>query len=137
MLTKSQKEWEARSAQLLSKYNKVDPAESERVKTELNTVKSEVESLKTEKAALEKKVEELEAQKTKAELERSSFVSKANERGRLAMEWKKKHAEAIGSLKEHKAKLEECEQKLEAAEAALVVKNRVYIISIHDELNFH
>lgn len=122
ILNKSQKEWSARSAQLLSKYNKVDPAESERIKTELSNTKSELEEVKTEKVALEEKIKELEALKAKTELERGSLVAKANERGRLAMEWKKKFNEVSTNLKEHKTKLEECEQKLKVAETAIVVK---------------
>ncbi|KAG2210971.1 hypothetical protein INT47_000131 [Mucor saturninus] len=123
ILNKSQKEWSARSAQLLSKYNKVDPAESERIKTELSKTKSELEEFKTEKVALEEKIKELEALKAKTELERGSLISKANERGRLAMEWKKKFNEVSTNLKEHKTKLEECEQKLKVAETAIVTAN--------------
>ncbi|KAK4518254.1 tRNA ligase [Mucor velutinosus] len=97
VLEKSQKEWTARSAKLLSKYNRVDPAEIESVKAELETTKkelettrSELETLKTEKSSVESTVEELQAKIKSNESDRASLVQKANERGRMAFELRKK-----------------------------------------------
>ncbi|CAO3642185.1 unnamed protein product [Mucor fragilis] len=107
ILEKSQKEWTARSAKLLSKYNRVDPAEIESVKAELEatkkeleTARSELETLKTEKSTVESTVEELQAKVKSNESDRASLVQKANERGRMAFELRKKLQATTQKLEE-------------------------------------
>ncbi|KAL0135174.1 hypothetical protein V8B55DRAFT_1601510 [Mucor lusitanicus] len=107
LLEKCQKEWTARSARLLSKYNRVDPAEIESVKAELETknkeletTRSELETLKTEKSTIASTVEELQARIKSNESDRASLVQKANERGRMAFELKKKLQAANQKLEE-------------------------------------
>ncbi|GAN03228.1 hypothetical protein MAM1_0036d02680 [Mucor ambiguus] len=107
ILEKSQKEWTARSAKLLSKYNRIDPAEIESVKAELETTKkelettrSELETLKTEKSSVESTVEELQAKIKSNESDRASLVQKANERGRMAFELRKKLQATTQKLEE-------------------------------------
>lgn len=119
MLNKSQQEWSSRSAQLLSKYNRIDPAEIDRVKSELETTKQELETVKAEKVALEKNVEDLQAQAKKFETERAGLVNKANDRGRLAFEFKKKFMEAEKKFTESEKKLSESEKKLSESESKL------------------
>lgn len=135
MLTKSQQEWSSRSAQLLSKYNRIDPAESDRVKSELETTKAQLETLKSEKETIEKTLEEAQAQVKKYEADRQSLVTKTNERGRLAFEFKKKLqesekkvVEAEKKLSDSEAKLEESENKLKLAEANSAVITYIYLV---------
>ncbi|GAA5803103.1 hypothetical protein HPULCUR_008578 [Helicostylum pulchrum] len=119
MLNKSQQEWSSRSAQLLSKYNRIDPAEIDRVKSELETTKQELETVKAEKVALEKNVEDLQAQAKKFDTERAGLVTKSNDRGRLAFEFKKKFMEAEKKFTESEKKLSESEKKLFESESKL------------------
>jgi nucleoprotein TPR len=114
VLTKSQKEWSSRSAQLLSKYNRVDPAEINKVKSELEATKTELDAIKASNAQLETTIVTLQANAAKFNEEKSDLVKRCNDRGRLAMDFKKKFAEA-------NAKLNEAEKKLKAAEAASAV----------------
>ncbi|KAF8443123.1 hypothetical protein L210DRAFT_3620711 [Boletus edulis BED1] len=54
LLENESKRWQERNTQLLSKYDRIDPAE-------LQTLKEEVENLKTQKADLEKRLSERDA----------------------------------------------------------------------------
>lgn len=121
MLTKAQKEWTSRSAQLLSKYNRVDPAESDRVKSELEAAKTDLETTRAKITELESTVESLTAQLKTSETDRIAAVGKANERGRFAFEFKKKYSETLQKNQEAEKKIEELEKKLKSVETASVV----------------
>ncbi|KAL7317103.1 Leucine-, glutamate- and lysine-rich protein 1 [Mucor circinelloides] len=122
-LEKSRKEWTARSAKLLSKYNRVDPAEIESVKAdleankkELETAKSELEALKNEKTTFESTVEELQAKIKALDAEKANIYQKANDRGRLAFELRKK-------LQTTNLKLEELTKSAEATKDSTTASN--------------
>lgn len=121
MLSKAQKEWTSRSAQLLSKYNRVDPAESDRVKSELEAAKTELEATRAKITELESSVESLTAQLKTSEADRIATVSKANERGRFAFEFKRKYDEARLKIQEADKKIEEYEKTIKSNETASVV----------------
>lgn len=80
-------------------------------KSELATSKSELEALKATKSTVDSTVEELQAQLKSAEAERSSLIHKFNDRGRIAMDFKKKFVTASN-------KLEELTKNAEAAASA-------------------
>lgn len=125
MLTKAQKEWTSRSAQLLSKYNRVDPAESDRVKSELEVAKSDLESTRAKIIELESTIESLTAQVKTAEAERVLAVKRNDDRGRIMLEVKRKYTvesqKQLEKQRELEKKLEELEKKLKTAETASVV----------------
>lgn len=83
----------------------------ETTKSELAASKSELEALKGVKATVDSTVEELQAQLKSAEAERSSLIHKFNDRGRIAMDFKKKFVTASN-------KLEELTKNAEAAASA-------------------
>jgi nucleoprotein TPR len=111
VLTKSLKDWSGRSAKLLSKYNRVDPAEVESIKAKLENAKTQLEKLQTEKAAVDATVETLQAQVNANDTDRANLVQRANERGRLAMELKRKYMASEKQLNDIKEKLVEAEKK--------------------------
>ncbi|CAO3619064.1 unnamed protein product [Mucor hiemalis] len=127
MLTKAQKEWTSRSAQLLSKYNRVDPAESDRVKSELEVAKSDLESTRAKITELESTIESLTAQVKTAEAERVLAVKRNDDRGRIMLEVKRKYTvesqKQLEKQRELEKKLEELEKKLKTAETASVNTN--------------
>jgi nucleoprotein TPR len=111
VLTKSLKDWSGRSAKLLSKYNRVDPAEVESIKAKLENAKTQLEKLQTEKAAVDATVETLQVQVNANDTDRANLVQRANERGRLAMELKRKYMASEKQLNDIKEKLVEAEKK--------------------------
>ncbi|RCI03917.1 hypothetical protein CU098_000519, partial [Rhizopus stolonifer] len=131
VLTKSEKDWSARSAKLLEKYNKSDPAETENIKAELETTKAEHQKTRTELASTKSELEKLTVQKTQLEstieglqetiktkeTERASIAQKANERGRIAMDFKRRYEANEKSINELKEKLAEAEKKAAESDA--------------------
>ncbi|CEP13769.1 hypothetical protein [Parasitella parasitica] len=115
VLQKSQKEWTARSAKLLSKYNRIDPAEIESVKAELEAAKAQLETITAEKAAVDSTVTELQGQIESNKTEIASLTQKQFERSRLAMEFRRKFNAA-------NAKLEEMTKKSESANSTTAPK---------------
>lgn len=76
-------------------------------KKELETAKSELEALKNEKTTFESTVEELQAKIKALDAEKANIYQKANDRGRLAFELRKK-------LQTTNLKLEELTKSAEA-----------------------
>ncbi|KAI8144548.1 hypothetical protein BJV82DRAFT_71140 [Fennellomyces sp. T-0311] len=68
-LEKSKQEWSTRTAQIMSKYNKLDPAEVESVKQERDALKAQLEKIDTTKTDSDTKIKEIEEQKSTIEKE--------------------------------------------------------------------
>ncbi|KAG1055839.1 hypothetical protein G6F43_002233 [Rhizopus delemar] len=99
--TTKEKEWSARSAEILSKYNQVDPKEVERTKreyeaakTELEATTAELQSLRSSVSPLNEKIKALEADLDSTRSNQAALVSNANQRQRFAMELKNRLVDA-------------------------------------------
>ncbi|KAG0179601.1 hypothetical protein DFQ29_001887 [Apophysomyces sp. BC1021] len=95
----SQKKWMARTSQIMSKYNKIDPAEVERVKTELETASTELVETKSRLTLLETAKSESEEKLKSLETEYQKMCIRAKDRGRYIIELKKKYEEAESKAK--------------------------------------
>lgn len=89
----------------------MDPAEVESIKAKLENAKTQLEKLQTEKAAVDATVETLQVQVNANDTDRANLVQRANERGRLAMELKRKYMASEKQLNDIKEKLVEAEKK--------------------------
>ncbi|CAO3648212.1 unnamed protein product [Cunninghamella echinulata] len=107
ILEKKQEQWTARSALLLSKHNKTDPQELERLKTELDSTKKQLEEKTQALQTIENKHNELVTKHKDIEEQLKSAINNANTRGKAAMKFKKD----AGDLQK---KIEELEASLKA-----------------------
>ncbi|CAO3584199.1 unnamed protein product [Absidia cylindrospora] len=94
--------WTARSNLLLSKHNKTDPEELERLKAELETAKAQVEEKTNLLEALEKKYQDLVTQSSQTEEQLKKASDLANHRGKLALDYRKKVSDLESTIKTQK-----------------------------------
>ncbi|CAO3597640.1 unnamed protein product [Absidia cylindrospora] len=102
-----QEDWSANSASLLSKQNKQDPQELDRLKTEIETAKAQLDEKITALNSMEKQHQEVLTKANRTEEQ----LKKANEmyvqRSKLALEFKKKAADLEATVKTQKEQLDE------------------------------
>ncbi|KAI8344774.1 hypothetical protein BC941DRAFT_409584 [Chlamydoabsidia padenii] len=98
-LESRQAQWSARSARLLSKHNISDPQELDDLKGELETAKAQLDEKTKSLDALEKQHQEVVAKTSQIEETLKKTTEVANQRGKLAYEFKKKAADLEESVK--------------------------------------
>ncbi|KAI9496982.1 hypothetical protein BDB00DRAFT_806288 [Zychaea mexicana] len=98
-LEKSKQEWDTRTAQIMSKYNKLDPAEVEAAKQERDAMKAQIEPLEKAKTEAEAKLKTLEEQKTALEKELEETKTKVTRFQNAALNFKKRMEQAQEQLK--------------------------------------
>ncbi|GAB5588815.1 hypothetical protein Unana1_03715 [Umbelopsis nana] len=129
MLEQSQKEWTARTTEIMTRYNKTDPAE-------VTKLTEQVKALEAQKAEMEAQVAKLQAQVKELEEKSSKLEKMSAERGQMAVRFKRmytsekekndamnangasKASEEKQGLEARIAKLEQEKQALEATIAA-------------------
>lgn len=108
--------WQKRTESILSKYDRVDPAEMEQLKQSLADVKQERDNLQQ---ALNEKTEELEQEKINWRTSREKLVGQAKEKARQQNEriqdLANQKTEVQQQLDASRSSLASAEQKLEAA----------------------
>jgi len=123
--------WRERTQNIISKYDRVDPAELEDLKSQLETLKAEKERLETEQAPLREQVEGQETKVAEAVEESAKgfreklekFREQAKERNRIQNSKIKDAQDATEAANGEKAKiaeeLETAKKELELARVAL------------------
>lgn len=148
MLTAKEKEWSARSAEILAKYNQIDPkeveslkAENERIRLESEAAKAEFEkannelqAMKDSVAPLNDKIKSLESELESTRSNQASLVANANQRQRFALELKNRLTEANKKVSELEAKVVELQTQLKEASTATV--SVIYILVPLQNANF-
>ncbi|KAF7943604.1 uncharacterized protein EAE97_005675 [Botrytis byssoidea] len=134
LLQEDRDRWQKRNQDILSKYNRIDPAEMEQMKETIETLRSERDSLLQEQQPLQEKVQTLEStmenDRTQWQTTRQRLIEQAKERNRTLTKDKNDRAAerdvAISerdSLQEQLTSLQEqlqtAVEEKEAAEAKL------------------
>jgi nucleoprotein TPR len=100
LLQNDRDHWRERTQNIISKYDRVDPAELEEIKQQLATLKEEKERLETEQAPLKAEVEGFEDRITAAKVEASAYLTDRLEKFReQAKEQNRKQNSRLSEIK--------------------------------------
>ena len=119
LLQEDRDRWQKRSQDLVSKYDRIDPAEMEQLKESLESLRAERDSLVQEQGPLQEKLQSLEAEKGTWQQSRTKLIEQAKERSRVqTKENKDRTAERDAAVQEKEAlqqQLSGLQQELEIA----------------------
>ncbi|KAI9745558.1 MAG: hypothetical protein M1818_001092 [Claussenomyces sp. TS43310] len=83
LLHEDRDRWQKRNQEILSKYDRIDPAEMEQLKESIQALQSERDSLVADQQPLREKVTTLEGEKVAWQQTREKIVAQAKERNRV------------------------------------------------------
>ncbi|KFY43678.1 hypothetical protein V494_01852 [Pseudogymnoascus sp. VKM F-4513 (FW-928)] len=83
LLQEDRDRWQKRNQEILSKYDRIDPAEMEQLKASLASLQAERDALTTGQQPLQEKVQTLEGEKSQWQLSRQKLIEQAKERSRV------------------------------------------------------
>ncbi|PBP27959.1 TPR/MLP1/MLP2-like protein [Diplocarpon rosae] len=83
LLQEDRDRWQKRTQDIISKYDRIDPAEMEQLKETLASLEAERDALLEERQPLQEKVQGLEAEKATWQQSRTKLIEQAKERNRL------------------------------------------------------
>ncbi|TVY71461.1 Protein MLP1-like protein [Lachnellula suecica] len=83
LLQEDRDRWQKRTQDIISKYDRIDPAEMEQLKETIETLRTERDSLLEEKQPFQEKIEGLEAEKAQWQQSRQKIIDQAKERSRV------------------------------------------------------
>jgi nucleoprotein TPR len=83
LLQEDRDRWQKRTQDIISKYDRIDPAEMEQLKESLESLRAERDSLLEEKRPLEEKLQSLESEKGTWQQSRTKLIEQAKERSRV------------------------------------------------------
>ncbi|CAL3969160.1 unnamed protein product [Diplocarpon coronariae] len=83
LLQEDRDRWQKRTQDIISKYDRIDPAEMEQLKETLVSLEAERDALLEERQPLQEKVQGLEAEKATWQQTRTKLIEQAKERNRL------------------------------------------------------
>jgi nucleoprotein TPR len=135
LLQEDRDRWQKRTQDIMSKYDRVDPAEMEQLKESLESLRAERDSLLEEQRPLQEKLQSLESEKGTWQQSRAKLIEQAKEKSRVqSKEIKDKTTERDSALQEKETLQEQLsglQQQLqiavrdkEAAEQQLAVLNQ-------------
>lgn len=111
--------WQKRTQDIISKYDRIDPAEMEQLKETIETLRIERDSLLEEQQPLKERVQGFEAEKATWQSSRTKIVDQAKERNRIQLkEIKDRTAERDTVIQEKEnlqQQLSDLQQQLEGA----------------------
>jgi nucleoprotein TPR len=127
LLQEDRDRWQKRTQDIISKYDRIDPAEMEQLKETIESLRAERDSLLEEQQPLQEKIQGLESEKTGWQQARTKLIDQAKERNRLNLQTiKERTAERDAAVQEQEAlqqqvsglqqELETAAQEKEAAE---------------------
>lgn len=101
LLQEDRDRWQKRNQEILSKYDRIDPAEMEQLKNSIATLQSERDALVAKQGPLEEKLVILESEKIMWQQTREKIVAQAKERNRVLTKDKNdRTAERDGAIAE-------------------------------------
>ena len=83
LLQEDRDRWQKRTQDIISKYDRIDPAEMEQLKETIETLRAERDSLLEEQQPLKEKFEALETEKAGWQQSRTKLIEQAKERSRV------------------------------------------------------
>ena len=83
LLQEDRDRWQKRTQDIISKYDRIDPAEMEQLKETIETLRTERDNLLEEKQPLQEKLQILEAEKATWQQSRQKLIDQAKERSRM------------------------------------------------------
>lgn len=83
LLAEDRDRWQKRTQDIISKYDRIDPAEMEQLKETIETLRMERDALLEEKQPLQVKLETLETEKATWQQSRQKLIDQAKERSRM------------------------------------------------------
>lgn len=83
LLQEDRDRWQKRTQDIISKYDRIDPAEMEQLKETIETLRAERDALLEEKEPLQEKFQALEAEKATWQQSRQKLIDQAKERSRM------------------------------------------------------
>jgi len=83
LLQEDRDRWQKRNQEILSKYDRIDPAEMEQLKESLVTLQAERDALTSDQQPLQEKVQALEGEKATWQVTRQKLIDSAKERSRV------------------------------------------------------
>lgn len=117
LLQEDRDRWLKRNQEILSKYDRIDPAEMEQLKESLKNLQVERDSLASEQQPLQEKIQTLETEKVGWQQTRQKLVDQFKERSRMLTKDKNdKAAERDAAIQEKEAleqQLSKLQQELE------------------------
>lgn len=116
LLQEDRDRWQKRTQDIISKYDRIDPAEMEQLKETIASLRAERDSLLEEQQPLQEKCQTLEAEKVAWQQTRAKIVEQAKDRNRI-------QSDKIRDLSTEKetaiAEKEALQQKLSSLQAQL------------------
>ncbi|KFX89667.1 hypothetical protein O988_08551 [Pseudogymnoascus sp. VKM F-3808] len=120
LLQEDRDRWQKRNQEILSKYDRIDPAEMEQLKATLASLQAERDALTTDQQPLQEKVQTLEGEKAQWQVSRQKLIEQAKERSRVLT--KEKNERVAERTAERDAAIQEkeaLEQQLSAVQQEL------------------
>ncbi|CZT40788.1 related to nucleoprotein TPR [Rhynchosporium secalis] len=119
LLQEDRDRWQKRTQDIISKYDRIDPAEMEQLKETIESLRAERDSLTEEQQPLKEKIQGLEGEKAAWQQSRTKLIEQAKERNRINLKDNKdRTAErdaAIQEKEELQQQLTGLQQQLETA----------------------
>ncbi|KAL8737456.1 MAG: hypothetical protein Q9181_001672 [Wetmoreana brouardii] len=103
LLQEDRDRWRQRTQDILQKYDRVDPAELEALKTQLQELQTERDELRTSKQTLQEKADGVDAQIAQVQEQNKEKVDEL--RSRLTDQFKTRSKQLTGTIKEKDASL--------------------------------
>ncbi|KAL2075789.1 hypothetical protein VTL71DRAFT_732 [Oculimacula yallundae] len=119
LLQEDRDRWQKRTQDIISKYDRIDPAEMEQLKETIESLRAERDSLTEEQQPLQEKIQGLEGEKAAWQQSRTKLIEQAKERNRINLkENKDRTAERDAAIQEKETLQQELiglQQQLEIA----------------------
>ncbi|KAI9049077.1 hypothetical protein LZ554_006925 [Drepanopeziza brunnea f. sp. 'monogermtubi'] len=130
LLQEDRDRWQKRTQDIISKYDRIDPAEMEQLKETIESLRAERDNLVEEQQPLQERIQGLEADKATWQQSRTKLIDQAKERNRINLNQNKERtAERDAAIQEKdnlqqqltglQEELETAVQEKEAAEQQL------------------
>ena len=124
LLQEDRDRWQKRTQDIISKYDRIDPAEMELLKETIATLRAERDSLLDEQQPLKEKYEALEAEKVGWQQSRTKLIEQAKERSRLQNV----------AIKDRTAERDTATQEKEALEQRLLALGRELETAVQEKI---
>ena len=119
LLQEDRDRWQKRTQDIISKYDRTDPAEMEQLKESIESLRAERDALREEQQPMQEKLQNLEAEKASWQQSRTKLIDQAKEKSRVqTKENRDRTAERDAAIQEKEAlqqRLSGLQQELEIA----------------------
>jgi nucleoprotein TPR len=137
LLQEDRDRWQKRTQDIISKYDRIDPAEMEQLKESIESLRAERDSLIEEQQPMQEKLQNLEAEKATWQQSRMRLIDQAKEKSRVqTKENKDRTAERDAAVQEKEVLQEQLSGLQQELEIAVRDKEaaELQLISLGQEL---